>query len=156
MNKLPLNKTKLESLIREIETDVEKLKLFQKYGLEEFSNHQLFPEAAENLIRKSLQAVFDICNHILSRLLISAGKRPTTYKEIALAMGEYGLMNKNFTKNRLLAMAGYRNRMVHFYQQVTVKEIYSIIQNDLLDYERFLASIYKLLQNPQKYDLEIE
>jgi uncharacterized protein YutE (UPF0331/DUF86 family) len=37
-------------------------------------------------LRRAPEVVFDIGNHILSRLPIPPGERPTMYKEIALAL----------------------------------------------------------------------
>lgn len=53
----------------------------------------------------------------------------------------------NFTKNKLYEMAGYRNRLTHFYFEVTPKEMYKIIQNNLGDFDKFLKYIKKILEN---------
>jgi len=52
----------------------------------------------------------------------------------------------NFTKNKLYEMAGYRNRLTHFYFEVTPKEMYKIIQNNLGDFDKFLKYIKKILE----------
>jgi uncharacterized protein YutE (UPF0331/DUF86 family) len=46
---------------------------------------------------------------------------------------------------RLRLMAGYRNRLVHFYHEVSEKELYSIVQNNLSDIEEFLRAISAFL-----------
>jgi uncharacterized protein YutE (UPF0331/DUF86 family) len=53
-------------------------------------------------------------------------------------------------------MAGYRNRMVHFYGEITEKEIYSIIQEELEDFYTFLTYINEILRTPAKYNLLVE
>jgi len=40
-------------------------------------------------------------------------------------------------------LAGYRNRMVHFYDEVTTDELYNICHDQLNDVERILAAILK-------------
>ena len=44
-------------------------------------------------------------------------------------------------------MVGYRNRLTHFYFEVTPKEMYKIIQNNLGDFDKFLKYIKKILEN---------
>ena len=40
-----------------------------------------------------------------------------------------------------MEMAGYRNRIVHLYHEITDEELYEIIQNDLKDIEQFILEI---------------
>ena len=47
---------------------------------------------------------------------------------------------------RLVPLAGYRNRLVHFYQEISPKELYDIIQNDLPDIEDFIREIDSFLK----------
>lgn len=44
-------------------------------------------------------------------------------------------------------MAGYRNRLVHFYHEVTDKELYSILKNNLIDMEDFVKEIKVFIEN---------
>ena len=52
-------------------------------------------------------------------------------------------------------MAGYRNRMVHFYGEIKEREIYNIIQEELEDFYTFLKHIHAILKNPSKFNLSI-
>lgn len=56
----------------------------------------------------------------------------------------------------MVEMAKYRNRLVHFYAEVTFEELYKIIHENLVDFDVFLASIKNLLETPQKFGLEVE
>ena len=47
---------------------------------------------------------------------------------------------------KLEKMAGYRNRLVHYYKEISNEEIYEILQNDLGDLEKFLKEIEKFLK----------
>tara|TARA_B100000315_G_scaffold250518_1_gene283483 strand:- start:6490 stop:6651 length:162 start_codon:yes stop_codon:yes gene_type:complete len=48
-----------------------------------------------------------------------------------------------------MEMAGYRNRIVHFYHEITSEELYHIIQTDLKDTERFLEEIGNFIKTDQ-------
>jgi uncharacterized protein YutE (UPF0331/DUF86 family) len=53
-------------------------------------------------------------------------------------------------------MAGYRNRMVHFYGEITEKEIYHIIQEELGDIYTFITYISEVLKDPARFNLSVE
>jgi len=76
-------------------------------------------------------------------------------KEIALVLGKYNIVDKDFAENRLVKMAGYRNRLVHFYAEITEEEVYRIILSELIDLERFLSFIKLLLENPERYGFSL-
>jgi uncharacterized protein YutE (UPF0331/DUF86 family) len=84
------------------------------------------------------------------------GGRTTEYKEIAQKLGELGIVEKSFARGPLSAMAGYRNRLTHFYADVAPEELRRIIKEKLDDLELFLSAIKRLLQHPGKWGLEIE
>ncbi|MCX7793384.1 MAG: DUF86 domain-containing protein [Thermodesulfovibrionales bacterium] len=50
----------------------------------------------------------------------------------------------------LRLMSGYRNRLVHFYHEISEKEIYRIIQDNLKDIEEFVLLIKNFME---KYSL---
>ncbi|MFW6161007.1 MAG: type VII toxin-antitoxin system HepT family RNase toxin, partial [Acidobacteriota bacterium] len=110
---------------------------------DQFSLPDNFAIAAYNL-RSSLEAVFDICAHILSRI---PGAQVEEYKQMALEMGRNGLVPQEFAGNQLYKMAGYRNRLTHLYFEVSPKEMHDIIKNNLSDFETFLRSIKKFLDS---------
>lgn len=151
MKKVPLNKEVILSRIREIEKDLNKLSNFKSFPLEEFEKDDNFA-IAEHYLRRALEAVFDIGNHILSRI---PGVRVSTYKEIALTLHKENIIPEKFAKEKLVRMAGYRNRLIHFYSEVSVEELYKIIQNNLEDFEEFLKYIKDLLKNPEKFGFTI-
>lgn len=53
-------------------------------------------------------------------------------------------------------MAGYRNRMVHFYGEITEQEIYNIIQEELDDFHMFCSFVSRVLKDPSKFNLTVE
>jgi uncharacterized protein YutE (UPF0331/DUF86 family) len=67
------------------------------------------------------------------------------YKEIAKALGENGVVSKKLAE-KLILMAGYRNRLIHFYHEVSDTEIYVIIKNHLNDVEEFVKEIKTFIQ----------
>ena len=105
--------------------------------------------AAESCLRRALEALFDLGRHILAK---GFGTGVTEYKEIAVALHAQNVL-ANEEATLLRTLAGYRNRMVHFYHEVQPEELYEICSSQLSDVER-LASAYRtwLQQHPEYLD----
>ena len=67
-----------------------------------------------------------------------------------------GVVEKSFAEHNLKAMAGYRNRLTHFYADVKPEEIYAVIQDNLGDFDTFLKAVKELLIDPSKFNLLVE
>ena len=101
------------------------------------------PAAAESFLRRSIEAMFDISRHILSK---SYEFKSLEYKDVAQALGAKKIVPPEYA-DTLVKMAGYRNRMVHYYKEIKPDELHDILQKDLRDIERFLVEIEKFLRN---------
>jgi len=135
-----------------IQRDMKKLFTLGQLSFSEFEQETNFA-LAQFYLRQVLEGMFHIGSHILSRF---PGSRSTEYKEIALQLGEVGIVEKPYAKNTLKEMAGYRNRLTHFYADITPEELFNIINNKLADVETFLSAIKKLLNQPERFGLSLE
>jgi uncharacterized protein YutE (UPF0331/DUF86 family) len=79
--------------------------------------------AAESFLRRGIEALLDIGRHILAKGFAIA---VTEYKEIGVQLVKHGVLGNEDGK-RMRRIAGYRNRMVHFYNAVTTQELYLLI-----------------------------
>ncbi|MGD0310358.1 MAG: HepT-like ribonuclease domain-containing protein [Acidobacteriota bacterium] len=118
----------------------------------EFAKEENFV-CAQFYLRRALEGVFHIGSHILSRI---PGGRVTEYKAIALKLGEIGIVHQEFANKGLKAMAGYRNRLTHFYADVNPAELHRILRHDLADFDTFAAAIKALLEHPESLGLVVE
>jgi len=95
--------------------------------------------AAESCLRRAIEALLDLGRHILAKCF---GKGVTEYKQIADHLEQRGILIPSHA-SILRALAGYRNRMVHFYHEITAEELYAICTKELEDLltvrERLLA-----------------
>ncbi len=152
MNNLPLLK---ESLLPRIDGMQKNLALLEKFGkmpIEEFEKDEILDRVQHNL-RLVLEGVFNITSHILARI---PGARETEYKRMARKLGEIGVVEKKFAETVLVEIAGYRNRLTHFYAEIKATELHQICQTRLQDIEAFLTAIKKLLADPGKFGLSVE
>ena len=116
---------------------------------EDFSANRRDVWAAESRLRRALEAVFDLGRHILAK---GFGQGVTEYKQIASELETAGVLSH--TRARLLStLAGYRNRLVHFYHEVTSEELYEICRNNLDNLLRIKNALRKWVnENPDSID----
>ncbi len=122
---------------------------FDEFNNEDGTAFQL----AQYHLHRALEGVFHISAHILSRI---PGAQATQYKEMARAMGAYGIVDTSFADTKLADMARYRNRLVHFYAEITPPELYGILQKDLGDFNTFLHAVKGVLEHPEQFGLTAE
>jgi len=144
-----LEKDVILKRVNGIQNELAELKKLGSLTLEEFRTGDS-TKLAQFHLHRALEGVFNISAHILSRI---PGAQATTYQEIALKLGEAGILDKDFASKKLALMARYRNRLVHFYAEITDKELYDIIQEDMGDFEIFLNAVKNLLADPGKFNL---
>jgi uncharacterized protein YutE (UPF0331/DUF86 family) len=140
-----LDKQVIENRLRLIDEYLTRLRKFQDMNKTEFAK-TINNNAAAWQLRSALEATFDICGHILSRI---PGVSASEYKKMAVEMGKQGVLPKDFAEGPLYEMGGYRNRMTHFYNEITPEEMYNIIQNDLGDFELFMKEVSKLIKQKE-------
>ena len=78
--------------------------------------------AAESYLRRALEALLDLGRHVLAK---GFGLAVAEYKEVAINLVQFSVLGQK--KGDLLReLAGYRNRLVHFYHEVSDQELYEI------------------------------
>ncbi len=151
MTGLVIEKDVVIKRVEGIELELSELRKLAQISFDEFSAGDGW-KLAQFHLHRALEGVFNISSHILSRI---PGGQAAQYREMALKMGEYKIVPKEFAETKLVSMAKYRNRLVHFYAEIEPRELHGILQNDLDDFEAFLSSIKNVLTNPEKFGLRV-
>ncbi len=104
---------------------------------------------AESCLRRAIEALCDIGRHILAKGFAFA---VTEYKVTARELGARGVLTRDEAQ-LLSKLAGYRNRLVHFYHEVGDEELYNICANELADLTK-IADAYRrwLHSHPEMLD----
>ncbi|MFA4845381.1 MAG: HepT-like ribonuclease domain-containing protein [Patescibacteria group bacterium] len=147
-----LQKESIEPRLDGIEKELVLLRQFAKEPFDRFQSDIILDRTQLHL-RFALEGIFHIGSHILSR---TPGGRFTEYKEIARKLGETGIVDKTFAEHTLTKMAGYRNRLTHFYAEITPQELYEILNTHLDDITTFVQAIKTLLKSPKKFGFSTE
>ncbi len=103
--------------------------------------------AAESYLRRALEALLDLGRHILAK---GFGLGVSEYKEIAVRLGEQGVLSPEEAQ-LLQVLAGYRNRLVHFYHEVGPEELYEVCAHRLTDVERIAEAYRRWLRENKEW-----
>lgn len=118
-------------------------------SLEAFTKDQHIPASAESYLRRGLEALFDLGRHMLAK---GFGRGTAEYKAIARGLFEVGVLDASLS-DTLVEMAGYRNRLVHFYDEVTVEELYRVCTENLSDIELVTQRLMQWVRDhPERID----
>jgi len=91
----------------------------------------------------------DLGRQVLAKCFASG---VTEYKEIAEELARHGVLEEE-ERPLLRALAGYRNRLVHFYHEVSPSELYGICAGETEDLLRIRDAFIKWIRaNPEKID----
>jgi uncharacterized protein YutE (UPF0331/DUF86 family) len=121
-------------------------------SFQQFMSDPRTPAAAESHLRRALEALLDLGRHILAKGFALA---PAEYKEVANQLAQMGVLSEQ-DADLLRKMAGYRNRMVHFYHEMSEDEIYGICTREVKDVDSVLDGLLRWIGgHPEKVDIAI-
>ena len=108
---------------------------------EHFLKDPLIYGNAERYLQLGIQAVLDISNHIVADMKLSL---PADNRQLFEVLAKQKVFSASLSK-KLIAMAGFRNVLVHEYLEIDRKRVYGALRDDLGDFEKFIKSVSKLL-----------
>lgn len=125
-----------------IDRSLHRLEQFRKNTLEEFILDADDYAIAEHHLRTCLEAAFDLGRHVL----VKAGLgKPNDYRDILVLLGRHQIIPPDFLE-QIKGMAGYRNRLVHMYNEVSPEELYAIITTRLDDIRQLAAFLLEYVR----------
>jgi len=106
--------------------------------------------SAESYLRRALEALHDLGRHVLAK---GYGEPATEYKAVAAGLEAHSVLPPDEAV-LLRKMAGYRNRMVHFYNEITPGELYQICAAHLDEIDQVLQGMVAWLEQNQHLMVE--
>ena len=135
-----------------IERMLRALRSLPTRSIEEFRADPRTAAAAESYLRRALEALLDLCRHVLAKGL---GEGVAEYKEIATALHGAAVLDAE-SAGLLREMAGYRNRIVHFYHEIADDELLDICTRQLGDIEAIRERLLAWLRaHPELLDTRL-
>ena len=121
--------SKIEHLIEYVNI----LKGYQHFKIEDLQRDHTLKGAVERYLEIALECTIDIGEMIIS---IEKLKRPESYQDVFLILGEQGILPKSFAI-KFAPSAGFRNRLVHMYAKIDIDKLHYYLQNNIGDIEQF-------------------
>lgn len=114
-----------------------------------FTSDPRMVAAGESFLRRALEALLDLGRHLLAKAF---GIAATEYKSIPQHLEEERVLGPGHAA-LLAEMAGYRNRLVHFYDDITPAELYRILTEHAEDVRTVLGALRQWLEaHPERVD----
>jgi uncharacterized protein YutE (UPF0331/DUF86 family) len=88
-------------------------------------------------LQLAIQGCIDLGSHIVSD---EGWGIPGSFSEIFYLLEEKGVIPHELTE-KLVAMAGFRNMIIHEYEKVDLKIVHEILNKDLPDIENFVLKV---------------
>lgn len=122
----------IETCVRELQTLARPERIADDLREERFVEHTL---------QLAIQAALDVGSHIVSDERLG---EPETSRDVFRLLGRAGLVPADLL-GRLEQMAGFRNVVVHLYQEVDLGIVRDVVENHLGDLLEFVAAIRRML-----------
>lgn len=116
-----------------VATCLRELRALPAASLAEFAADRRNPAAAESFLRRALEALLDVARHLLAK---AHGVGAVEYRQVAVRAAEQGLVLDRAVAEKFPKLAGYRNRLTHFYADITPEELFLIVTGELGDVEK--------------------
>ena len=116
-------------------------KIYKQADEASFLKDPLIYGNAERYLQLAIQCVIDISNHTVADLKL---RLPSDNAELFELMANNKIIPRALAQ-KLTAMAGFRNILVHEYLEIDRRKVYSTLKKDLGDFENFIRAISKLL-----------
>ncbi len=113
--------------------DRDKEALEEDYGLR---------SSIERNFHLAIESAIDIGEMIISE---EGFERPEDYRSVFLILGRHGVLPGNFAEDFSLA-AGFRNILVHAYEELDLDMLYDFLTGKLSDFDDFARHIAKYLE----------
>jgi uncharacterized protein YutE (UPF0331/DUF86 family) len=133
----PVDRSKLRAHLDFVRGNVRKLQQLREEGREAFLGDDVSQAAAERWLQTAVEAVIDVANHVIARLGLGV---PRAYSDTIEILVRDGVL-PNDRREAFLAMVRFRNRVVHLYDEVAPDEVWRTIEEDLGDFDAFIAAI---------------
>jgi len=128
--------------LHEIDENLKILAELKELDKEKFKGDPKVFKLAERCLQISIQALLDICHHIIAA---NNWRRPRDNQEAIEIVAANKIIPQDFA-NRILPMAGLRNILVHEYSKIDLNIIYRQLQN-LDDFRTFQKHIIEFLES---------
>jgi len=137
-----INERVISDKVAWVERMVSEINKLPLESLEAFREESRNIWAAESCLRRALEGLMDLGRHILAK---GFAQGVTEYKQIGQCLLEQRVFSETDAE-LFKKLAGYRNRVVHYYHEVSPEELYRISCDNLVDINRLVKRFLTWLE----------
>lgn len=101
-----------------------------------------YPKAVEKLLQELVEICLDIAKHIIADVgLPMANENRQVFETLA----QHRIISKKIL-NTMQNMVGFRNLIIHLYEQTDTRIVFQIYKNRLKDFDQFAQEIARFVQ----------
>jgi uncharacterized protein YutE (UPF0331/DUF86 family) len=125
-----------------IPENLEKLEILRAMGYEKFKSDFRNIDSALHRLQTSIQALVDIGGYIIASLGL---RTPGSSGEVIDILTEHSLL-KAGQRDRYISMIQFRNRIVHFYNDIDLRVLFQILQEELIDIRELYGTLILIIE----------
>lgn len=137
-----VNHEKVENMILQQREYLKHLRRLAQVDAEQFVLDPDKTGSARYYFVAAIEICVDIGNHIIS---VERLRAPSEYADVFRVLGERKIFPPEFV-HTLEQMVGFRNRLVHMYDDVNDRRVHEFLNTGLTDFDRFQDHILKFLE----------
>jgi uncharacterized protein YutE (UPF0331/DUF86 family) len=139
---MELNLDRVRERLQFVENNLERLGWLATHELTDFIRDFRNVETAKYLLQVSIEALLDVCSHVVARWRLGA---PADNQETLEILANEGLLPAEHLQT-YLEMNAFRNRVVHGYMDVDPVRVHDILRGELGDVRQFIADLEAILR----------
>lgn len=124
---MKLNVSSMRQRLQKLEQYIGELEKQQPITLEAFKTDFTRQLAVERAFQAAIESCTDIAAHIVSVYQLG---HPQASRDVYRFLIDIGYLDRPFGE-AMMAMVGFRNRLVHLYWDVDVEKLYQYLQEDV-------------------------
>jgi len=132
----------LRERLRLLAEYVSDLRELQGADPQTYSEDKLLRRAVERTLHLAIEACLDIGQHIIAR---EGFRLPEDNKDVFAVLGENGILPDTLLPE-LIAMARFRNLIVHDYARIDDQIVLDILRQRLGDFDAFAQAIVRYME----------
>lgn len=129
-----------------ITRDLERLKIFSDMTFDEIVKDYIKYAAVKNFLMEIIGRGIDINEHLIANLSAPEMDAPKTYKDTFLRLAKFNILPADFAQE-ISKSAGFRNAIVHEYNDITKNDVYKTIGEAIRQYTKYCDHILKFCAN---------
>lgn len=134
-----VNQALLKTKIAHIKKNAEKLSRKTGISLKDFKSDTDAQDIVIHNLQLAIQGIIDISSHIISD---QGWGIPNTLVGLFDVLREHGVIDEKLT-DIMKRMVGFRNIIIHEYEEIDLDKVYEILTTRLGDFDSFLKHITK-------------